>query len=52
MTYKKRKENNVRMWEDDRLLIKKMAQKEGRTLKGQLSTIVQEYYLNVHTKRY
>lgn len=51
MINKKRKENNVRMWEDDRLLIKKMARKENRTLKGQLSAIAQDYYLRVFVKK-
>lgn len=51
MTYKKRKENNVRIWEDDRLLIKKMAKKENRTLKGEISAIVQTYYLKYYLRK-
>lgn len=50
MTNKKRKESNVRIWEDDRLLIKEMAKKEGRTLKGELSAIVQRYYFKHYPK--
>ena len=50
MKNKKRKENNVRIWEDDRLLIKKMAKKENRTLKGEISAIVQTYYLKYYLR--
>jgi len=39
-----KKETNIRVWDEDRLLLKEMARIDGRTLKGQFKTVVNNYY--------
>lgn len=39
------------MCESDRLLAKEMAQKEGRTLKGQLTAVINFYYYKFHKNK-
>lgn len=39
-----KKETNIRVWDEDRLLLKEMAKLDGRTLKGQFKKVVNKYY--------
>lgn len=39
-----KKETNIRVWDEDRLLLKEMANADGRTLRGQFKTVVNNYY--------
>lgn len=39
-----KKETNIRVWDEDRLLLKEMAKLDGRTLRGQFKTVINTFY--------
>lgn len=43
-----KKETNIRVWDIDRLLLKKLAKLDGRTLRGQFNIVVNAYYKNLY----